>query len=173
MAVMEIRPGLSLESSTGSQMLRSLKFGIRGGKTMRQTLQEGMTFEFVYTVPLQKTVSYLFPEFPEGGRMPEVLATGFMVGLLEFACIKFINPHIEWPRQQTVGIHINASHTAATPPGFTVTIKGTLEKVDGRKLSFALEASDGIDTICKATHDRFIIEAEKFNAAVAKKKAAR
>jgi fluoroacetyl-CoA thioesterase len=118
-------------------------------------------------------VPHLFPEFPEGGRMPEVLATGFLVGLLEFACIKFINPHIEWPRQETVGIHINVSHTAATPPGFTVTIKGMLEKVDGRKLSFALEASDGIDTICKAAHDRFIIDAEKFNASVAKKKAAR
>lgn len=140
---------------------------------MGQTLQEGMTFEFVYIVPPEKTVPHLFPEFPEGGRMPEVLATGFLVGLLEFACIKFINPHIEWPRQQTVGIHINVSHTAATPPGFTVTVKGKLEKVDGRKLSFALEASDGIDTICKATHDRFIIDAEKFNASVAKKKATR
>ena len=101
---------------------------------MGQTLQEGMTFEFVYIVPPEKTVPYLFPEFPEGGPMPEVLATGFLVGLLEFACIKFVNPHIEWPRQQTVGIHINVSHTAATPPGFTVTVKGKLEKVDGRSL---------------------------------------
>jgi fluoroacetyl-CoA thioesterase len=45
--------------------------------------------------------------------------------------------------------------------------------VEGRKLSFALEASDGVDSICKATHERFIIDADKFNAGVAKKKAAR
>ncbi len=73
---------------------------------MSQGLKEGMGFEFTYTVPVEKTVPHLFPEFPEGGRMPEVLATGFLVGLLEFACIKFINPHIDWPRQQTVGIGI-------------------------------------------------------------------
>jgi len=140
---------------------------------MSQALEAGMAFEFTYTVPVEKTVPHLFPEFPEGGRMPEVLATGFLVGLLEFACIRFINPHIDWPRQQTVGIHINLSHTAATPPGFNVTVKGRLEKVEGRKLTFALEAGDGVDSIGKATHERFIIDAEKFNAAVAKKKAAR
>ena len=66
---------------------------------MSQTLKEGMTFEFSYRVPAEKTVPHLFPEFPEGGKMPEVLATGFLVGLMEFACIKFVNPHIEWPRQ--------------------------------------------------------------------------
>ena len=139
---------------------------------MSQTLKEGMTFEFSYRVPAEKTVPHLFPEFPEGGKMPEVLATGFLVGLMEFACIKFVNPHIEWPRQQTVGIQINLSHTAATPPGFTVTIKGRLEKMDGRKLSFVLEASDGVDPIGQATHERFIIDAEKFNASVARKKSA-
>jgi fluoroacetyl-CoA thioesterase len=72
-----------------------------------------------------------------------------------------------------VGIGIQLNHTAATPPGFTVTVKGRLEKVEGRKLSFALEAGDGVDPICKATHERFIVDAEKFNAAVAKKKASR
>jgi fluoroacetyl-CoA thioesterase len=140
---------------------------------MRQTLKEGMAFEFAYTVPVEKTVPHLFPEFPEGDTMPEVLATGFLVGLLEFTCIKFINSHIDWPRQQTVGIGIHLTHTAATPPGFTVTVKGRLEKVEGRKLAFTLEAHDGADSICKAAHERFIIDAEKFNAAVAKKKAAR
>jgi fluoroacetyl-CoA thioesterase len=140
---------------------------------MNQALAAGMAFEFTYTVPVEKTVPHLFPEFPEGGRMPEVLATGFLVGLLEFACIRFVNPHIDWPRQQTVGIQVNLNHTAATPPGLTVTVKGRLEKVEGRKLSFVLEASDGVDVICQATHERFIIDADKFNAAVARKKATR
>jgi fluoroacetyl-CoA thioesterase len=139
---------------------------------MSTTLQEGMTFELAYPVPADKTVPHLYPEFDEGQRMPEVFATGYMVGLFEFACIKFINAHIDWPRQQTVGIHVNVSHMAATPPGFTVTVKGRLEKIEGRKLSFALEAHDGVDAISKGTHDRFIIEAAKFNAGVDKKKAA-
>lgn len=138
---------------------------------MKPALEPGMTFEFTYTVPKEKTVPHLFPEFSEGGRMPEVLATGFLVGLLEFACIRFINPHIDWPRQQTVGIQVNLSHTAATPPGFSVTVRGRLEKVEGRKLTFALEADDGVDSICKAAHERFIIDADKFNAGVARKNA--
>ena len=139
---------------------------------MTDTLQAGMTFEFRYKVPESRTVPHLFPDIEEGAVMPKVLATGYMVGLMEFACIRFINPHIDWPRQQTVGIHINVSHTAATPPGMTVTIKGKLEKVEGRKLSFSLEAFDDKDPISRGTHDRFVIEAEKFNAAVAKKQAA-
>ena len=136
---------------------------------MSETLKEGMAFEFAYTVPAAKTVPHLFPEFSEGKTMPEVLATGFLVGLLEFTCIKFINPHIDWPRQQTVGIHVNLSHTAATPPGLTVTVKGRLAKIDGRKLCFELEAHDGVDRISKGTHERFIIDAAKFNAALQKK----
>ena len=138
---------------------------------MIQPLAEGMTFSFTYTVPQNKTVPHLFPEFEEGLKMPEVLATGFMIGLFEFACIKFINPHIDWPRKQTVGIHVNVSHTAATPPGLTVTVKGRLEKIDGKKLRFSLEAFDDKDPISKGTHDRFIIDAEAFKAAVSKKAA--
>ena len=104
--------------------------------------------------------------------MPRVLATGFMVGLFEFACIRFLNPYIDWPRQQSVGTHVNFSHTAATPPGLTVKVSGTLTEVAGRKLTFALKAEDGVDTISEGTHQRFIIDAGKFNAAVEKKAAA-
>lgn len=137
---------------------------------MTDSLQAGMTFEFRYTVPQERTVPHLYPDIEEAAKMPHVFATGYMVGLMEFACIKFINHYIDWPRQQTVGIHINVSHTAATPPGMTVTVKGRLEQVDGKKLSFSLEAFDNRDQISSGTHDRFIINAEKFNAAVSEKK---
>ena len=93
-----------------------------------------------------------------------------MVGLFEFACIEAINPYIDWPNEQSVGIHINVSHTAATPPGLTVTVKGELTEVKGRKLSFAIEAFDGIDKISEGTHDRFVINAEQFNTALKKKR---
>lgn len=136
---------------------------------MTDKLQPGLTFEFSYRVPENKTVPHLYPDMPEGTVMPNVFATGYMVGLMEFACIKFINAYIDWPHQQSVGVHINVSHTAATPPGMTVTVKGRLEEVDGRKLCFSLEAFDDQDQISSGTHDRFIINAEKFKAAVSKK----
>ncbi len=93
---------------------------------MKDTLKPGTTFEFEYQVPENKTVPHLYPEFDEGKIMPNVFATGYLVGLFEFACIKFVNSHIDWPDEQTVGIGININHTAATPPGFIVTVRGTL-----------------------------------------------
>ena len=131
---------------------------------MENALQPGLTFEFKFKVPENKTVPHLYPESPEFQAMPNVLATGFMVGLFEWACIQAINPHINWPAEQTVGIDIKLSHIAATPPGLTVTVKGKLETVEGRKLVFSLVADDGIDKISEGTHDRFIIDAAKFNA---------
>ncbi len=138
---------------------------------MKEPLREGMTFEFKFTVPEQKTVPFLYPESPEFGVMPRVFATGFMIGLFEWACIQAINPHIDWPREQTVGIDVKFNHVAATPPGFTITINGRLEKIEGRKLLFSLRAHDGVELISEGTHERFIIDAEKFNAKVAAKTA--
>lgn len=61
------------------------------------------------------------------------------------------------------------NHTAATPAGLTVTVKVKLEEVEGRKLVFSIVADDGIDKISEGTHDRFIIDAAKFNAKMAAK----
>lgn len=138
-------------------------------KSMKDSLTPGLTFEFQYKVPEDKTVPALFPEFPEGQVMPNVFASGYMIGLFEFACIKAINPHLDWPDEQSVGIGFNLNHTAATPPGFTITVKGRLDKVEGSKLTFNIIADDGIDTISKGTHERFVINAAKFKGAVAEK----
>ena len=136
---------------------------------MKDSLRPGLTFEFKFKVPENKTVPHLYPESPEFQAMPKVLATGFMVGLFEWACIQAINPHIDWPEEQTVGIHVNLSHVAATPPGLTITVKGKLKEVEGRQLSFSLVADDEVDKISEGTHDRFVIDAAKFNAKMATK----
>lgn len=133
---------------------------------MRADLLPGLTFEFSYTVPDNKTVPHLYPESPEFQAMPRVLATGFMVGLFEWACIQAINPCLDWPKEQTVGTYVGLSHVAATPPGLTVTVQVVLEKVEGRKLTFSIKAHDGMDTISEGTHERFVISADKFNEKV-------
>lgn len=136
---------------------------------MKDTLREGLSCEFKFRVPETKTVPQLFPEAPEFQQMPEVFATGFMVGLCEWACIQAVNPHLDWPGEQTVGTHVNLSHLAATPPGLTVTVRVRLERVEGRKLIFSVVADDGIDKITEGTHERFVIDAAKFSAKVAAK----
>ncbi len=136
---------------------------------MKDSLLPGLTFQFRFKVPEDKTVPCLFPESPEFQLMPKVLATGFMVGLMEWTCIQAVNPHLDWPTEQTVGIGVNLTHSAATPPGLTVTVNVRLEKVKGRKLTFFLSADDGIDKISEGIHERYVINAEKFNAKVSQK----
>jgi fluoroacetyl-CoA thioesterase len=131
---------------------------------MKNSLQPGLTHTFKFKVTENKTVPHLYPESPEFQAMPKVLATGFMVGLFEWTCIQATNPHIDWPREQTVGIDVKLNHIAATPPGLTVTVNVKLEEVEGRKLVFSIVADDGVDRISEGTHDRFIIDSAKFNA---------
>lgn len=130
---------------------------------MKESLQVGIRYEFKYIVPDSKTVPALYPESPEFVVMPEVFATGFLVGFLEWACIKALKPHLDWPQEQTVGIHIDVSHEAATPPGLEVTATVELIKVDGKKLLFSVQAHDGVDLISRGQHERFIIDKEKFD----------
>jgi fluoroacetyl-CoA thioesterase len=131
---------------------------------MKDSLKPGIKYEHKFLVPATKTVPALYPEAEEFLAMPEVFATGFMVGFLEWACIKCINPHIDWPKEQTVGTHINVSHEAATPPGMEVTATVELIEVNGRRLVFRVEAHDGVELISKGSHERFVINREKFDA---------
>jgi len=136
---------------------------------MKNSLQPGLTYTFKFKIPENKTVPHLYSESSEFQAMPKVLATGFMVGLFEWTCIQAINPYIDWPREQTVGVDVKLNHIAATPPGLIVTVNVKLEEVEGRKLVFSIAADDGIDKISEGTHDRFIIDAAKFNAKMAAK----
>ena len=137
---------------------------------MKDTLKPGIEYTHKITILPIKTVPALYPESEEFLAMPEVFATGYMVGLIELTCIKAINPYLDWPREQTVGTHIDVSHLAATPPGFEVTTKVKLIEVDGRKLVFEVEAHDGVDLITRGTHARFIIYKDKFDAKMKEKK---
>jgi fluoroacetyl-CoA thioesterase len=126
-------------------------------------------YEHKFKIQKEKTVPALYPEAEEFVAMPEVFATGYMVGLIEWACIKAINPYLDWPEEQTVGIHIDVNHVAATPPGLYVTVRTKLVEVDGKRLVFEVEASDDIDFISKGRHVRFIINKAKFDSKMEEK----
>jgi len=130
---------------------------------MKDTLKPGLEYHHRFVITKDKTVPALYPESNEFVAMPEVFATGYMVGLIEWACIKLVNPHLDWPAEQTVGIHIDVNHIAATPSGLEVTVHTKLVEMDGKRLVFEVEAHDGIDLISKGTHERFIINKERFD----------
>lgn len=136
---------------------------------MKETLRAGLEGVYRYRVPESKTVPRIYPEAPDFQLMPKVLATGYLVALAEWACIELVKPHLDWPKEQTLGTRIDISHVAATPPGLTVEIRSRLQAVEGRKLVFAVTANDGIDTIGEGVHERHVILAERFAQKVAEK----
>ena len=131
---------------------------------MKPTLKPGLTHELRFVLPPSKLVPALYPESAEFREMPAVLATGYLVGFLEWCALLLAKPHLDWPREQTVGTHVNVSHEAATPAGFILTARAVLVGVDGRKLRFEVEADDGVDRIARGTHERAIIVRDKFDA---------
>ncbi|MEO7493518.1 MAG: thioesterase family protein [Massilia sp.] len=139
---------------------------------MNPQLVPGLTFSWQYTVPPRATVPQLYEDTAFCRDMPDVLATGYLVGMMELACVHGIMPFMDWPREQSVGTMVSFRHFAPTPPGMTLRIHGEVLEVDGRRLRFKVEAFDDVERICEGTHERVIIDPQRFNAKLAQKKAA-
>ena len=137
---------------------------------MKPTLKPGMTHRFSYKVPENKTVPYTFPESPEIAAMPKVLATGYMIVLMEWVCTQLLAPHLD-SGEGSLGVHVDVSHLAATLPGMTVTVDVECAAVAGQRVAFKVKAHDGVDLIGEGRHDRFVVKWDTFNARVAAKAA--
>lgn len=90
-----------------------------------------------------------------------VYATPMMVALMEDASMQSVQPYLK-EGQTTVGTLVNVKHISATPEGMTVTAQSELIEVDGRRLVFKVSAHDGASLVGEGTHERFIIDAERF-----------
>jgi predicted thioesterase len=105
----------------------------------------------------------------KSGSLP-VFATPSMIALMEQTAAEHVQPYIE-NGFTTVGISVNIKHIAATPIGMTVNCECTLVAIDGKKLTFSLKAYDECELIGEGTHERFIVNCEKFMSRVNSKKA--
>lgn len=130
---------------------------------MKSTLQPGLAGSLSWPVPVERTVPHLLPESPEFAALPQVLATGYLVGVLEWTCIRAVAGHLD-EGEATLGVHIDVSHDAPTRPGGTVTIGAELKAVEGRVLVFGIEASDEAAVISRGTHRRAVIDLQRFEA---------
>jgi fluoroacetyl-CoA thioesterase len=137
---------------------------------MKPSLKPGLKHSFSYVVPETKTVPHLYKESPQLQAMPEVFATGFMVGLMEWTCVQLLEPHFD-QGEGSLGVHVDVLHKAATPPGLTVTVEAECIEVKGPRARFKITAHDGIDEIGSGTHERFIVTWDRFNRGVAAKMA--
>jgi fluoroacetyl-CoA thioesterase len=96
-----------------------------------------------------------------GSGKVSVLATPAMIMLMELTAMEVVDPYLE-PGQQTVGTMVDVQHLCATPEGMTVRIRVELQKVDGRRLTYHVEAFDAREKIGEGMHERAIINLERF-----------
>jgi fluoroacetyl-CoA thioesterase len=135
---------------------------------MKDTLQNGLKHIHHYQVPVEKTVPYVFRESDLFQGMPQVFATAFMVGLMEWACMEALRPFMA-ADEISLGTSICVTHSAATPPGMQVDVEVTLLEVNGPRTRWSIVARDDQDLIGEGTHERYTINAGKFQNVVAKK----
>ncbi|MGI6621305.1 MAG: thioesterase family protein [Bacillota bacterium] len=123
--------------------MKHIAIGAKGSKTLRVT---------------QDTLAS-----STGSGAVDVFSTPNLVLLMEEACVEAVKPYLE-EGETTVGTMVNIRHLAATPPGLTVTANAVLTHVEGRKLVFEVTASDDVELVGQGTHERFLVDREKFTA---------
>lgn len=125
-------------------------------------LTVGISNEITREVTNETTAAVL------GSGTLEVYATPAMVALMEETCMKSVQEEME-EGCGTVGTGLTIHHVSATPVGMKVRCASKLVEVDGRKLVFDVQAFDEAGLIGQGTHERFIIENDKFFQKACKK----
>ncbi len=97
-----------------------------------------------------------------------VLGTPHLVGVMETACI-FVHEFLP-ENYLTVGVANSMKHLAASPIGATIKAKARLSAIEGRKLTYDVEAHDSVEKVGEGTHTRFIVDSRNFFANLEKKK---
>jgi fluoroacetyl-CoA thioesterase len=97
-----------------------------------------------------------------------VLSTPHMIGLMEWTCRNTVKPLLD-EGFDTVGTHVNVAHLGAAPIGMMVTFTAEVLAVEGRRVTFKVEANDEKGKIGEGTHERAIINVAKFAAKMAEK----
>ncbi|MFV0297076.1 MAG: thioesterase family protein [Hyphomicrobiaceae bacterium] len=121
------------------------------GVTGSEDLKPGMSAEIEVTVDDTLVVKHV------GGA--GVFSTPSMIGLMERAGIQAVQPHLP-DGHTTVGFEVHVKHIAPTPKGMKVTVRAELLEIDGRKLTFKVEAHDEEKKVGTGTHRRAIIKVQ-------------
>lgn len=118
-------------------------------------LELGTKYRIEKTVEIKDTAKAI------GSGLEEVFATPSMIALMENAAFTAVQDNLP-EGSTTVGTAIDISHLAATPKGLKVWVEAVLTGVEGRKLTFSVEAYDEREKIGGGTHTRFIVDRQKF-----------
>ncbi len=101
-----------------------------------------------------------------GDDFPPVFATSRMIGLMEVAAARVLRPHLG-EGEASVGVSVDVVHTAATPPGATVTATAKFVGREGKLFVFEVSAADNAGEIGRGTHKRAVVNSERLIARAA------
>jgi fluoroacetyl-CoA thioesterase len=105
--------------------------------------------------------------FVGSGRIA-VLATPVMINIIEAAALNAIE-HLLPAGHQSLGIHLDVTHVAATPVGLQVTATAAVLRVEGRTITFRVEARDEVEAIGSGIHQRVVVSVARFDERVQRK----
>ena len=100
--------------------------------------------------------------------LPPVLATPWMLYIMEHAAFNAIAPHLD-DDEQSVGVGFEFEHLAPTPAGHTVVATAEITVIDGNRVTLAFEARDDEDLIGRGTHVRAVVKLERFRRFLSRK----
>jgi predicted thioesterase len=130
---------------------------------MKTTLAAGIAAKRKIVVDRDRTIDFM-------GEQARVYATPMLVRDIEMTCREMLLEHLD-AGEDSVGTRVEIDHLAATLLGMTVEISVSAVEVRGRAVTFAVEASDGIDTICRGKHSRFVVDVNQTRQRLAAKAA--
>jgi predicted thioesterase len=114
------------------------------------------------------TEAHTAPEI--GSGHVHVLATPVMINLIEAAALNAVEALLP-EGHQSLGTHLDVTHVAATPVGMRAMATARVVAVDGRKVTFRVEARDEVDLIGEGSHERVIVNVARFDQRIAAKTA--
>jgi predicted thioesterase len=117
---------------------------------MKPTLQAGLRHSSKFEVTRDRTIDFM-------GEQARVYATPMLVRDVEIACRELLLAHLD-AGEDSVGTRVEIDHLAATLMGMQVELDVELVEVKGRAVTFKVEGRDSVDPICRATHQRFIVD---------------
>ncbi len=123
---------------------------------MKPTLAAGVAATREFTVDRDRTIDFM-------GEAARVYATPMLVRDIEMTCRELLLAHLD-PGEDSVGTRIELDHTAATLLGMKVKIEAKVAEVKGRAVTFEVSASDGLDSICRCRHGRFVVDLKQTEA---------
>jgi len=129
---------------------------------MKETLLPGATGEVRHRVVTENLVSHVNP------KGPAVLATPWVLSLMEHAAYNAIQPHLD-DGEQSVGVGFEFQHIAPTPAGAQVVATAEVTSIEGMMVTLTIEARDEHEVIAQGTHVRGVIEMTRFRKRLERK----